>query len=140
MVLESVQRTHGIERLMDYVFYQVAAINGFDAVGHYLRAALIVNQCAVYATRPVGGCSADFSAPRARAAAAPSDPTLARMARVLTAAMGKQVRRGDWRARHRTRERAHRNRETGEQSAAPAAPRSDPAQGLLDYLFGTGGG
>ena len=36
---------------MDYVFYQVAAINGFDSFGHYLRAGLIVNQCSNYATR-----------------------------------------------------------------------------------------
>ncbi len=32
---------------MDYLFYQVAAINGFDSFGHYLRAGLIVNQCSV---------------------------------------------------------------------------------------------
>ena len=37
-VLESFRDTGGIERLMDYIFYQAAAINGFDAVGHYLRA------------------------------------------------------------------------------------------------------
>jgi phospholipid/cholesterol/gamma-HCH transport system substrate-binding protein len=59
-VLESFQRTGGIERAMDYVFYQVAAINGFDSFGHYLRAGLIVNQCANYATEPVFGCSANF--------------------------------------------------------------------------------
>ena len=50
-VLESFRDTGGIERLMDYIFYQAAAINGFDAVGHYLRAGLIVNQCATYARR-----------------------------------------------------------------------------------------
>ena len=48
-VLKSFRDTGGIERLMDYIFYQVAAVNGFDAVGHYLRAELIVNQCAGYA-------------------------------------------------------------------------------------------
>ena len=47
-VLESFQKTQGIERLMDYIFYQTAAINGFDALGHYLRAELLVNQCATY--------------------------------------------------------------------------------------------
>ena len=57
--LESFQNTQGIERLMDYIFYQVAAVNGFDAVGHYLRAGLMVNQCATYAIRPVGGWMAD---------------------------------------------------------------------------------
>ena len=48
-VLESFRDTGGIERLMDYIFYQAAAINGFDAIGHYLRAGLLVNQCATYA-------------------------------------------------------------------------------------------
>ena len=59
-VLESFQETGGIERLMDYIFYQAAAVNGFDAVGHYLRAGLIVNQCATYAQTQVAGCSAKF--------------------------------------------------------------------------------
>ncbi len=62
-VLESFRDTGGIERLMDYIFYQVAAVNGFDSVGHYLRAGLMVNQCATYAVQPVAGCSANFPQP-----------------------------------------------------------------------------
>ena len=68
-MLESFRDTGGIERLMDYIFYQAAAVNGFDAVGHYLRAGLMVNQCATYAVEPVAGCSANFppgAAPRRR--------------------------------------------------------------------------
>jgi ABC-type transporter Mla subunit MlaD len=60
-LLDSLQKTGGVERLMDYIFYQVAAINGFDQFGHYLRAALIVNLCTTYATTPAPGCSANFS-------------------------------------------------------------------------------
>jgi ABC-type transporter Mla subunit MlaD len=59
-LLDSLQKTGGVERLMDYIFYQVAAINGFDQFGHYLRAALIVNLCTTYATAPTPGCSANF--------------------------------------------------------------------------------
>ncbi|MDQ6914758.1 MAG: MlaD family protein, partial [Actinomycetota bacterium] len=59
-LLDSLQKTGGVERLMDYIFYQVAAINGFDQFGHYLRAALIVNLCTTYATTPTPGCSANF--------------------------------------------------------------------------------
>jgi phospholipid/cholesterol/gamma-HCH transport system substrate-binding protein len=59
-LLDSLQKTGGVERLMDYIFYQVAAINGFDQFGHYLRAALIVNLCTTYATVPAAGCSANF--------------------------------------------------------------------------------
>jgi phospholipid/cholesterol/gamma-HCH transport system substrate-binding protein len=182
-VLQSVQKTQGIERLMDYVFYQVAAINGFDSVGHYLRAGLIVNQCAVYSVRPVGGCSANFdttgsAASASLASAAPSDPVLARTARVLAHALGQQVRQakatGKRHAKHRParKRKAHaRHRRhleaakrplarpghgtapTAPANAAPAATASpaptptpapqqagggDPAQDLLDYLFGKG--
>ena len=40
--------------LMDYIFFQAAAVNGFDSFGHYLRAGLIVNQCSSYAVDPIG--------------------------------------------------------------------------------------
>ena len=87
-MLVSFERNDGIERLMDYLFFQAAAVNGFDSFGHYLRAGLIVNQCSTYATEPTTGCSANFrqaSASTATAAAAsmPRDPVLAWTARVL---------------------------------------------------------
>jgi ABC-type transporter Mla subunit MlaD len=96
-VLQSFQQTHGIERLMDYIFYQVAAINGFDAVGHYLRAELMVNQCATYAVKPVAGCSSNFSQSGATSSAAVAtaaqatasdDPVLQRTAEALQRALG----------------------------------------------------
>lgn len=61
-VLVSLEGQKSLERLMDYIFFQATAINGFDDVGHFLRAALIVNVCSQYATTPVGGCSANFQA------------------------------------------------------------------------------
>ncbi len=60
LLLDSLQKTGGVERLMDYIFYQVAAVNGFDQYGHYLRAGLIVNLCSTYATSPAPGCSSNF--------------------------------------------------------------------------------
>jgi ABC-type transporter Mla subunit MlaD len=59
-ILTSLKSTGGIERLLDYIFYQVAAINGFDQFGHYLRATLLVNLCSTYAIEPAPGCSANF--------------------------------------------------------------------------------
>lgn len=69
-LLTSFKKTGGIERLMDYIFYQVAAINGFDGVGHYLRASLIVNICSTYATQDTKdiGCTANFIKSGGRAA------------------------------------------------------------------------
>ncbi len=57
----SLDRTGGIERIMDYIFFQVTAINGFDGVSHYLRAGLLANLCSAYATAPAGGCSANYT-------------------------------------------------------------------------------
>jgi hypothetical protein len=71
-VLESFQNTQGIERLMDYIFYQVAAINGFDSLGHYLRTGLVTNTCTEYATVSTGvACTANFT----QATAASADTT-----------------------------------------------------------------
>jgi len=87
-VLVSFQRNDGIERAMDYLFFQAAAVNGFDSFGHYLRAGLIVNQCTTYAVDPTTGCSANFRKASASLASAgaedmPRDPVLAWTARVL---------------------------------------------------------
>ena len=76
----SLHDSGGIERLLDYAFYQEAAINGFDAVGHYLRAGLIVNLCSTYATTNSGSCSANFksASTSARTASARSVATAGR--------------------------------------------------------------
>jgi phospholipid/cholesterol/gamma-HCH transport system substrate-binding protein len=59
-LLTSFRDTGGIERALDYIFFQVAAINGFDSVSHYLRAGLIVNTCTQYALTNAPDCSANF--------------------------------------------------------------------------------
>jgi ABC-type transporter Mla subunit MlaD len=93
--LESVRDTGGIERLMDYIFFQVAAINGYDTAGHYLRAGLIVNTCSTYVTEPTSGCTAKFGNGAGAAGAAPAtaraaaahptgDKYLDRTARILS--------------------------------------------------------
>ncbi|WP_354701198.1 hypothetical protein DSM112329_01505 [Paraconexibacter sp. AEG42_29] len=90
---ESIRDTGGIERFLDYVFYQVAAINGFDANGHYLRAQLLVNICSLYAVKPDASCASKFAPPESsqRSARAALDssrtegrtPALARSEAVL---------------------------------------------------------
>jgi phospholipid/cholesterol/gamma-HCH transport system substrate-binding protein len=90
-LLASLKATRGFERFLDYVFYQVSAVNGFDSIGHYLRAGLIVNQCSVYAVDPTPGCSAKFpnaSASTASAAATgPRDPILRATADAIARAL-----------------------------------------------------
>jgi phospholipid/cholesterol/gamma-HCH transport system substrate-binding protein len=139
--LESFQKTQGIERLMDYIFYQVAAINGFDAFGHYLRAELIVNQCSNYSIRPVGGCSANY--PQATASsssdqavasvanAVGNDPTLRATAVALAKALGQQIDKAkrqtaskkkpaDKRSAHKPRKHATKHKPGGAATPAPA--------------------
>ncbi|HEY8637829.1 MAG TPA: MlaD family protein [Solirubrobacteraceae bacterium] len=59
-ILSSLRSSGGIERFMDYLYFQVAAINGFDSLGHYLRAGLLLNFCTTYAITPTSGCEATF--------------------------------------------------------------------------------
>ena len=145
-LLESFQKTGGINRFMDYVFFQVAAINGFDSFGHYLRAGLIVNQCANYAVQPAFGCSANY--PRAAsssaaqvASAAPRDAVLQRTAVALAKALGLKLPEAP-EPEKRTRDRKAADQEiaaepTPAPTPAPQAPTEEErTETLLDYLFG----
>jgi phospholipid/cholesterol/gamma-HCH transport system substrate-binding protein len=109
-LLVSFRRNEGIERAMDYIFFQAAAVNGFDSFGHYLRAGLIVNQCARYSIQPVSGCSANFrpasTASAAGASSMPRDAVLAATARVL----GLDPRKPPRKSRDRDRARDRRSR------------------------------
>ena len=151
-ILESVQRGKGIERILDYAFYQVAAINGYDSIGHYLRARLILNTCSSYYTAPVDGCSSRFassSSAGASAAAAGSDPVLRRTAAALqgkdpdsAAALPQMTATPQ--PKKKTPKAAATPAPTpaaAPKPAATAAPeQSNTNQGeaVLDYLFGKG--
>ena len=168
-LLTSLKDTGGIERLMDYLFYQVAAINGFDSYGHYLRAGLILNACSQYAIASSPDCLATFgnaaTARSARAASADRVPGYAdtrRLApRCASSTPTSTARRCSCprRARRTTRGRRGQGAALRDAPAAPAAgraaaraprrrasppPRQPPASGdpspaLLDYLLGGGG-
>ena len=93
-LLTSLETTKGFERFLDYAFYQVAAVNGFDTFGHYLRAGLIVNQCSTYAVTPTPGCTANFAPASATAASSavqgPRDQVLIATAEAIRRAMAGQ--------------------------------------------------
>ncbi len=72
-VTASIDKTGGIDRLLDFVFFGVTAINGYDDIGHYLRAALLVNLCSTYAITPAAGCNANYTATRATSVATKAD-------------------------------------------------------------------
>jgi hypothetical protein len=87
---ESLDKTGGIERAMDFIFYSALGVNGFDGVSHYLRAALITNLCSSYAIDPVSGCNANFTETRSvrGGASGKLDPTLVK----LREALGRGIR------------------------------------------------
>jgi ABC-type transporter Mla subunit MlaD len=165
-LLTSLQKTRGFERGLDYAFYQVAAVNGFDSFGHYLRAGLIVNQCSTYAINPTPGCTANFVPATATAAGAsgpdyPTDPVLAATAAAIRRAMAGETDAAPKLQATPTPQPKRERRSpaatptpaataTPAPSAAPApqslpAPSATPAppssgdEPLLDYLFGKDG-
>jgi ABC-type transporter Mla subunit MlaD len=148
-VLVSFQRNDGIERLMDYLFFQATAVNGFDSFGHYLRAGLIINQCATYAVSPIPGCAANFRRATATGAAAtPASEPRHRRDRRTGARVRHRAGGGD---RGAPRAAATPAPTTSPTAPAPApAPTTTPAPTtahtgddesvpLLDYLFGGDG-
>jgi ABC-type transporter Mla subunit MlaD len=156
-VLVSFQKNKGLEYLMDYVFLQAMAVNGFDTVGHYLRAALLVNVCSSYAVDPIGGCSSNFNqgtasaTAAARVAAMPIDEVLRDTAAILRGADPKDVV-----TKRERRERSgkgsvktvpvaspDRSSEAAPEAQAAPAPQApapastpQPQLELMDYLFG----
>jgi phospholipid/cholesterol/gamma-HCH transport system substrate-binding protein len=58
----SLEKTGAIERLNDFLYYLALSTNGFDSLGHYLRAGLVTNTCTEYATVSTGiACTANFT-------------------------------------------------------------------------------
>ena len=130
-MLESFEEGRGIQRLLDYVFYQVAAINGYDNFGHYLRARLILNTCSRYYTRVVAGCAAKYAASAAQSSAVSATAAAGGRRQPDPRAHLRRARRQGPRHR-RPRSHADRHGHTGEPSHGAAgvrAGRPDQARG-----------
>lgn len=60
-LLASVRSTGGLERLLDFVYLGTGSVNGYDALGHFLRAEVVASPaCLTYQIAPSGGCSGKF--------------------------------------------------------------------------------
>jgi ABC-type transporter Mla subunit MlaD len=157
-LLTSVKNTGGIERAMDYLFFQMAAINGFDSIGHYLRAGLILNTCSQYAVVATPDCRSSFSSGgSARAAAAPAVPGYADTRRSPDLRRFDAVMNGvdlNLAASPEPLDKAQRipvpAKVPAAKTPAPApaatpaaaatpAPAANPQPALLNYLLGSGG-
>jgi len=93
-LLTSVRSTGGLERLLDLIFLGANNANGYNALGHFVRADGVGKLCAFYKTVPVPECNANFvniagSAAQASAASAShSSGTTLTLARVAAIAKG----------------------------------------------------
>jgi ABC-type transporter Mla subunit MlaD len=59
-LLTSLRETGGLERLLDLIFLGGGGLNGYDSLGHFVRAEIIAKNCVGYKVAPQGGCSANF--------------------------------------------------------------------------------
>jgi ABC-type transporter Mla subunit MlaD len=60
-LLTSVRSTGGLERVLDFVFLGTNASNGYNSLGHFLRAVVVAKNCNGYKVEPQLGCSANFA-------------------------------------------------------------------------------
>jgi phospholipid/cholesterol/gamma-HCH transport system substrate-binding protein len=101
-LLTSLKGSGGIERLMDFLYFQAASTNGYDSLGHYLRAVFVLTTCTTYSVEPQPGCTANFAkdanatAATARyAKASSSRPTLESVNREIAAGRSPFLARQD---------------------------------------------
>jgi phospholipid/cholesterol/gamma-HCH transport system substrate-binding protein len=146
-VLVSLRKNDSLERFLDYVYFQVQAINGFDNFGHFLRAGLIVNTCSTYAIAPAAECLSKFAQPvsaRSAGITPTGDEMLDATARVLAGEDPDAILSEEEQAKVR----AQTERNLGAIAAPPedAADESDSGEAtpitpeqssdLMDFLLG----
>lgn len=51
----------GIEDVMRFIYYYTGAVNGEDAIGHYVRSSFEVGACSARSSSQVGGCGSTFA-------------------------------------------------------------------------------
>jgi phospholipid/cholesterol/gamma-HCH transport system substrate-binding protein len=75
-LLTSLRKTKGWDGLVELIYNNTAALNGFDQYGHFGRTLVTLSVCIEYITDPKGysGCVANFNGPQASASAS-TDPT-----------------------------------------------------------------
>ncbi len=82
----SLRDTGGLERIMDFIFLGTSTANGYDSLGHFLRAEGVGNVCLAYtvATTGVTGCHRKlFNNPAAATKATTTSSAVARSAAAI---------------------------------------------------------
>jgi ABC-type transporter Mla subunit MlaD len=137
---QSLDETGAVERINDFLYYVALATNGFDALGHYLRAGLVTNTCTEYALASTGAaCTANFNiatASGADALAARNAPAPKRSGGGSVPATGTLLQG----LVGHSDPAAERQREAGlerlRRQAEGGSPALGPEEPMLDYLLG----
>ncbi len=91
-LLTSLRSTGGLERLLDFIYLGTGDENGYDALGHFLRAEIVAGSCLAYSVTVAPGCSTGKfikgSASSATASAASANSTGLVMQRTLAVLKG----------------------------------------------------
>jgi phospholipid/cholesterol/gamma-HCH transport system substrate-binding protein len=88
-LLGSLRSTGGLERLLDFIYLGTGSVNGYDALGHFLRAEVVASaNCLTYSLAVSDRCNGKFSAGAANAAKASAASTSLTMARTLAVLKG----------------------------------------------------
>ena len=90
-LLTSLRTTGGLERLLDFIYLGTGSVNGYDALGHFLRAELVASQgCLTYAIalEPASKCNGKFSRGSAASAKSATASTSLVMLRTLAVLKG----------------------------------------------------
>ena len=146
LLTASLQQTKGVERINDFLYYLATSTNGFDSIGHYLRAGLVTNNCSTYVLTPAssencnarfysafGDAAADLSAHNAKfdAKAQQSKGSVSPQGTLLQGLIGT----GDTPQQTRDREQGLERLRQGANGQSKALGGQEP---MLDYLLGGG--
>jgi len=144
----SLDRSGGIERLMDFFYFSTLSVNGFDDISHYLRAATLVNTCSGYALRPTPSCDSHFSPTGVIRSAAPAEASAEEASAEPPPVLQDRAEGIDDATRGRSAAgtlREERSRNVAPAGTAPNILRRAPhrsaesAEPVLDYLLGSDG-
>ncbi|HEX3911401.1 MAG TPA: MlaD family protein [Solirubrobacteraceae bacterium] len=82
-LLTSLRDTGGLERLLDFIFLGAGTTNGYDALGHFLRAEIVGTTCLTYVVIPSSICASGklFNTGKAPSSASTASLKSAKIAR-----------------------------------------------------------
>jgi phospholipid/cholesterol/gamma-HCH transport system substrate-binding protein len=91
-LLTNLRSTGGLERLLDFIYLGSGSINGYDALGHFLRAEIFASLCLTYSVTTSPACTTGkfvgTSASSAKASTAKASSTSLVMKRTLAVLQG----------------------------------------------------